>query len=66
MPTFMQKIKLNEQAISQVPLITPIRACKQHAAGGEENKDFKFAEESNSCSWKSKTETQEQFAKCYG
>lgn len=60
----MQKIKLNTPAISQVPLITTIRAHKQHAARGEEKEDFKYAEES--CSWKSKTETQEQFAKCYG
>jgi len=36
-PTFMQYIKLNELAISQVPLITPVRACQQHVARGEEN-----------------------------
>lgn len=36
-PTFLQKIKLNEPAISQVPLISLIRACKQHAAREGEN-----------------------------
>ena len=44
-PAFMQKIKLNEPAISQAPLITPISTCKQRAARGEENEDFRYAEE---------------------
>lgn len=44
-PVFLQKIKLNELLIFQVPLITPIMACRQRAAREEENEDFKYAEE---------------------
>lgn len=43
-PTFMQKIKLNEPFLSPIPLITPIRAHKQHADRGEGNEDLKHAQ----------------------
>lgn len=38
----MQKVKLHQLGFSQLPWITLIRACKQHAARGKENKDFKY------------------------